>query len=285
MTEELIDQQAGAEENPATSETELEQSSAENTAATEATETVETDEQKNERVQREAREASEKRARGVQKRMDELTADKYAERKRADDLAEQNRRILALLEGKSSAGVAKPADRPTEQSHPDYAERVHATAVWDATQAARAEIEKSRKDFEDQSRRSTQEQQQRATISAYQERQRETAKSIPDFNTVMEDADVPVPQGVYNMILRIPDGPLVAYHMAKNPQLAEQFNAGNADMHGVLLGQLAATLKASQKTQSNAPPPGKTVRSTPGSDNEPPSDPDKYWDWAKKHMR
>jgi hypothetical protein len=100
----------------------------------------------------------------------------------------------------------------------------------------------------------------------------------------MADADIAVPTAVYDMIRRLPEGPTIAYHMAKNPELAQQFFEQPPYMHGVLLGQLAATLKAPQKT-TTAPAPGKPAASKAGSDNEPPSDPNLYRAWADKHLK
>jgi hypothetical protein len=104
----------------------------------------ETDEQKNERVQAEAtekaRQKEEKRQQSVQKRINELTAEKYSAQKLADQLAEQNARILALLEGKKDA---PPTDvEPKREQFNDYEEFVTARAEWRAEKKALAIVEK-----------------------------------------------------------------------------------------------------------------------------------------------
>jgi hypothetical protein len=264
--------------------------SPEKAGATGAPENVEeTDEQKNERVQREAAEATAKRAekqsRGVQKRIDELTADKHAERKRADELAEQNRRILALLEGKSGApsGSAASSGEPVRDAYDSYDAYLRAVVKYDAAQEAKRLFEESQKAQREAQAKFTQEQSAQTMQRTYAQREAAIAKTIPDYHDVIDDSDVQIPQGVLNTIMRMNDGPLIAYHLAKQPELAQQFWDQPQDMHGIILGQLSATLKATSKV-SNAPAPGKPAKTTPAASNSPPSDPKQYFAWAEKHM-
>lgn len=250
---------------------------------------AESDEQKNQRVQQEERQRSEKRSRGVQKRMDGLTRDKYAERQRAEHLEKVNAELLARIE--SGSRQAKPDGaandgQPTPEQYGDYQEYVRADAIWHAEQRARALIEQSQKTAAEERQKYAQEQYERAISQNYAKHAREVAKTIPDFDTVMSEGahEISVPDGVYDMMRRIPEGPLVAYHMVKNPALAEQFFSSDKSVHGVLLGQLVATLKGSAKV-SNAPPPGKPVQAKPGSSSSPPEDTAAYFAWAEKHMR
>lgn len=252
---------------------------------------AETDEQKNERVQQEAAQKAEKRARGIQKRMDELTRDKYAERQAREELARQNAELLALLKGKTE-NVPSADDRPTQDQFSDYAEYVKAYAIWAAEKAAKlharqeakALLEQNLKEQREAQARQAQIQSEQAVINAYAQRHKEAAKTIPDFEETMAEADVDVPAHVLNMIRRLDNGPIVAYHMVKNPALAQQFFTHPPEMHGILLGQLSATLKGSAKV-SNAPPPGRPTQAKSGSANEPPEDTEAYFAWAAKHMR
>lgn len=244
----------------------------------------ETDEQKNERIQKEAADRAEKKRNSTQRRMDELTADKYAERKRADELAAQNARILALLEGKSTQG--QPAqDAPKREQFESYEDFLRAEARFIAKQEAKALFDQSSKTSDEARKTEQAAEAQRTLERAYVDRQRQAAKDISDYTEVMEDADISVPTQVFNMIMRMPDGPAVAYSMAKNPDLAQQFWSNPPEMHGVLLGQLSATLKSQQKTATKAPDPGKPVGSKAGTATEPPTDPNLYRAWADKHLK
>lgn len=256
------------------------------TGEPDAPQVEETDEQKNERVQKEAQERSDKKARGIQKRMDELTADKYAERKRADDLAATNARILALLEGRNGASTKAESGEPNPE---DYAGNDagywRAVAKYEASEAAKAVVNQQLKESSEQAKRQTEEQKEQQVAKEFVARRKEAEKSIPDYKDVVSDWTPSVPQSVQNMLIRLEDGPLIAYHLAKNPQLEEQFNEQPDYMHGVLLGQLLSTIKSTTKTTTNAPSPGKPVASKAGTSSEPPSDPKLYRAWADKNLR
>lgn len=279
---EVVDQTAVAgNETAQLSETAVEKTEVAVAGATDAQQTVvETDEQKNERVQREAQEKAEKRSRGVQKRLDELTAEKYAERKRADELQALLKQTLERGQPKAETVQGEPT-QGADESLADYLVR---KAVHISEQKASAIVERERKTSQETAQRTEAKRTEATVLREYQARQKEVSTTIPDFMETMEDADIAVPTPVYQMIMRIKEGPLIAYHMAKKPELAQQFFSSPPEMHGVLLGQLAATLKAPQKT-TTAPAPGKTVASTAGSDNAPPSDPEKYRAWADKHLK
>lgn len=242
-----------------------------------------TDEQKNTEVQQEEVRKAERKARGVQKRLDELTADKYAERKRADDLAAQNARILALLEGQK-APAQSTDDAPQREQFADDFSFVRADAAYVAKQQALKMMQEAQAQQAQQYQQMQRQQAERQATAAFIERQKAIEKQIPDFRETLEDADIAMPEQTLQMIRYLPDGPMVAYHIAKNPDLAAQFSAMPSQMHGYLLGQISSSLKSAPQV-SKAPPPGKPVQTKPGSSNEPPSNPDEYAAWAAKHMR
>lgn len=253
-------------------------------------EAQETDEQKNERVQREAQERAEKKSRGVQKRLDELTREKYEERKRADDLVALNARLVAMMEAKSAPAATQADGEPdreqfkTADGYYDDVAYLRAVARYDAKVQARELLEQQQKIQQETSKKQTAEQEAQAAQREFVQRAKEVKKTIPDYQDVIDDWSPDLPESVQEMIVRLPDGPLLAYHLAKNPELESQFSSQPAYMHGVLLGQLITTLKSSSKT-TTAPPPGKPVQSKAGTATEPPSDPEQYRAWADKHLR
>jgi hypothetical protein len=257
----------------------------ENVAEQEGTEGQQ-DGQENKNLVDAEKQKSERKISGIQKRLNELTRDKYSERQAREALERQNQELMSLLKtGRQPADT--PADgRPQQSQFTDYAEFVRADAVWNATQAAKAMMEQTMKAQGEHTQRQSQAQADAAAVAAYQARQAAIAKSIPDFAETMEDADtVDVPTPVLTMIRQLDNGPLIAYHMVKNPTLAQQFFGKSEAMQGVLLGQLSASLKGSAKV-SNAPPPGQPARAkAAGSSSEPPTDPDAYMAWAAKNMR
>ena len=250
-----------------------------------------TDEQKNQQVKEEEAKKTEKRARGWQKRVDELTRDKYAERQAREALQKQNEELLRVALGKGNA----TAQQQEQDGRPNPANYVHGEsdaqyirddAVWMAEQRTRAILNETAKQQTEAQAKRAQEQSERAVANAFMARQREIAKTIPDYEATMEEGahEISVPNPVFDMIRRMPDGPLVAYHMVKNPALTEQFFSNPPELHGILLGQLSATLKGAAKI-SNAPPPGKTTQAKAASSSTPPEDTAAYFAWAEKHMR
>lgn len=289
MTDEVIEQTQGTEQAPPNgSETEVVKAQVQEGVPDTTEKEAETDDQKNERVQREAVAKQEKKARGVQQRMNELTREKHEERRRADEYAAQNARLLeAVLAGKGNGTAAASTEgEPESESFTDYNDYVRALARYEAKQVSKAEVAETTKVTTEANQRQMAEQAIAREQSAYADRARQAAKTLPDYAEVMEDAStVDIPPNVLSLIRKMPDGPVIAYHMVKNPQLAEQFfNTDDPQMHGVLLGQISATIKGTAKV-SNAPPPGKGVQSKPGTGTAAPSDPDQYMIWRAKNLR
>jgi hypothetical protein len=253
-------------------------------------EVVETEEEANERVKQESEKAAgqreEKRRQTFQSRINEVTRDRNEAQKMASQLAEQNARILALLEGKAPAATQATGGEPKRDQFTEYEDFVTARAEYRAEQKAQAVIESFRREQEQTQSKRTQETEQGAAERQFETRRNELAKTLPDFKDVVRDWEPKLPGSVVDMILRMPDGPLIGYHMAKNPELEAKFNDQPAFMHGIILGQLSQTLKSSAKTVSTAPAPGKPVggMSAPQTGDYTGS-PEGYTAWAKKHMK
>jgi len=253
----------------------------------EATTPEETDEEKNARIANEDAERTkrrdEKRQQSVQKRINELTAEKHAANAMAKQALEQNAKILAMLEGKQTP--SQPQGEPTRDQFADYEDFVTARAEYRAEQKAQAIIEKFSREQEE--KRGTTERETAAKTAERQflERRDAVEKTIPDFREVVEDWEPNLPNNVAELITKMVDGPLIAYHMAKNPELEKQFREQPTELHGILLGQLSASLKSPQKVTS-APAPGKPVAGKPSSvDGEFTGNPEDYYAWAQKQQK
>lgn len=276
------------ENTPAAEEQHLEQSGEEGTP-----EVVETDEEKNARVMAEeaerARVREEKRQGKINRRINEITAEKYEATRRADELAEQNRKLLETLQrglGGNNHQVTNTDGAPQREQFEHYEDFVEARAEWKANKVVEERIAKYQE-----------EQSKKAEVSNFQKEERETAQrfvaardalkeTLPDYDEVVEDWEPAIPANVQQMIVRLPEGPLLSYHMAKNPALEAQFKNQPEYMHGVILGQIVSQLKSPAKV-TKAPPPGKPVSSSSsavntGDYNGPP---DGYLAWARKNMK
>lgn len=248
---------------------------------------IETDEQKNARVQEEdaerARVKEDRRQSKVQARMNELTAQRYAEQRRADDLAEQNRRLLEAIEGRRNPTLTNGT--PQREQFDSYEDFLEAKAEYKAEQIVKQQIEQFTESQKKSSSIAQMQQSQKDSERLFLERRQVAEKELPDYKDVVEDWEPNLPNNVVDMIIKLEQGPLISYHMAKNPSLEAQFRDSSPEMHGVLLGQLIASLKSPQKV-SSAPTPGKPVSSSKAaSGTQPPSDPNQYFAWAQKNLR
>jgi hypothetical protein len=266
----------------------VEQQPAESTDATGGAEDAgNEDDQQNKALTEEERKKSEKRISGWQKRVNELTRDKYAERQAREQLAQQNAALLALVKARESQAASPPKDQgpPRQEQYTDYDAYQRDLAAHYGKLAASQHFEQLTKHQQEQLSQQMAIQRERAAIDLFAQRAAETAKSVPDYAEVMEDAEsIQVPNNVLAKIRMLDNGPLVAYHMIKNPALAQQFFTKPPEMHDILLGQLSATVKVPAKV-SNAPPPGTPAKGKAVSANDPPEDTDAYMAWAAKHMR
>ncbi len=276
------EQQSLAENNEVV-ESEVAEETLQNDEA-DASKETETDEQKNARAleeeatKRAARE--EKRQLGIQRRIDELTAARYQEKARADMLEKEIERLRHPAQTQQQA-----SGEPQRDQFDSYEDYLKASAIYDARRIVREELEQTTAKQKESTTAAEQHKTQQAEQRQFLEARGKLEKEIPDYKDTIEDWEPNLPDTVAAMLIKLPEGPLITYHMAKNPALEAQFRDQPEYLHGVLLGQLISSLKSPPKA-SAAPAPGKPVSgSKAGSSTEPPSDPEQYYAWATKNLR
>lgn len=272
---------------PNTSEPLTQDEQRELSGATDTPETVEveeTDEQKNEKVLQERQARSERTQRGIQRRIDELTADKHAERQAAEDLRRQNAELIAALQGRNPQARAQGADpnaEPQKADYDDWEKYNRAVARWEAQQVALAVNERVQRQNNEQAQAWLRNQRESQLTQEFQGKQAEFAKVRPDYHEKMAAAsDVMISESLGGAIRAMPDGPAVALFMAENPQVAESLNAVDPVMQGYVLGKISSHISTSQV--SNAPRPGKPVGGSGSTSDAPPADAAAYARWAAK---
>ena len=255
--------------------------------------TEETDEQKNARIAAEAAtKAAERQQRAqsrVNQRFAELTAEKRAAEQRAADAMALAQQAIQRTAGPASQQQADPWAAPTREQFESYEDFVVAKAVHQNRVETARMMQAREQQFTQEAQQRSAQAQEAAVTRAYAERYAKAAAAIPDFAETMEDADIQVPNTVAAMLRSMEDGPLVAYHLQKNPAIVARFGNANPMAQAVILGEIAASLKTSSTaTQSAAPAPGKPVGSGSGGSGNadaPPEDIRAYKAWAAKHMR
>lgn len=228
----------------ASAEAAVEQSEA--TATPEATESESPQESPEQRAER--------KSKGVQKRIDELTAARHRAEREADFIREQyeaaQRQLKQFTEKpqQQAKPTAQAEGRPTIDQYDNVDDYVAAVTDW---KLAQVEKEREAKTREAQAR------QEQETLARKVTEQTEKARQkYADFDeVVVHNPDLPITQTMAQSLVEMDAGADVAYHLGKNPQEAARIAALPASRQLIELGKLEASLSFNAKTVTKAPPP------------------------------
>lgn len=152
---------------------------------------------------------SEHPRKGVQKRLDELTRNwREAERREQALLA-----IIREREAKETA-APEPIANPKTLADFDFDEsKYQAHLIAEVERRAVAAAERKLRETEE---RSTAERR----ASGFRQRSAEFAKTVEDYESTVYDQSLPITQAMAEVIQESDDGPAIAYHLGKNPEVA-----------------------------------------------------------------
>ncbi|MBB2959849.1 hypothetical protein [Methylobacterium sp. R2-1] len=219
--------------------------------------------------------------------------DKPKKRSGIQRMQDQIARLRAENDSLRSAAPAAGEDRaaaiekeigpaPKEEDFKDWAEFDRAQRRYDVKLAVAEQRFDDR--AADTSRRQAADQaaEREAAVEAFQERLDETRGKIPDFDKALAEAkDREVKPHVTELVIESEKGGLLAYYLAKNPDVLTKLNGMSERAAAKAVGALEQRLTlAKPKTATAAPPPAKQV-----SGASKPSSPDSDLDaWlAKKY--
>ena len=247
-------------------ETESQETESQETESQE-TESQETESQETESQETESQETESHRSKkSAQQRINEITKAKYeAERAAAY--------WKGIAEGRTPQAQPaieqpqEPAVKPNLSDFTDYETYIEALTDWKTEQKI-AQVTNH------QRAATAQERQQFEAIElakSWADRQGAARKSIPDYDEVMGGADTIVSPSVTDAILTSDRGPEVAYHLAKNPALAERLNRLSPIAAAREIGRIEAALEKSSPGTTRKPPPApaNTTRSSATFSNDP----------------
>ena len=114
-------------------------------------------------------------------------------------------------------------------------------------------------------------------MQTWAERQTAARAALPDYDQVVGGADIPVARHVAEVLLDSDQGPALAYHLAKNPDVAAKLNGLSPVAAAREIGRIEAGLSAPPATQaapaarlSTAPtPPGHLKTAAPATQRDP----------------
>ncbi|MFC0282449.1 hypothetical protein ACFFJB_14970 [Camelimonas abortus] len=120
---------------------------------------------------------------------------------------------------------------------------------------------------------------QQIALEDFREREAEVAKAIPDYVQTMAQAGaMPASDAVTRLVIESDKGPLLKYHLAKNPADLQRLNAMDPLSAARAIGRLEAKLSLPTANRtSKAPPPTAPIKGGAG----PASDEAKLEAWLK----
>ena len=222
----------------------------------------------------------------AQQRIDHLTWEKNQREREAEYW-----RQLALQAQQprqpAPEAPAQPVKLPTLEEH-GYDEAKYQAALLDyAARQAESVVEKRLKEADAQ--RSEQ-----ARAESFATRQREFAKSAPDFeDKVLRDPTLPITEAMRDVILDSDAGPELAYYLANNRGLAEQIARLPAHLAALEMGRIDGRIAAEKEAKkaaatkpkpvvTQAPPPPPTVETNDAEvSKDPYSDEMSLAEWNK----
>lgn len=176
-----------------------------------------------------------------------------------EELAEY-RRTQAVRPAKADA-AGDDLKEPKESDFPnDYLAYDRALRAYETRKAIRDENARVATEQEQANAQRA----HRARLNAYNARLEDVKDRIPDYDTTLRQAnDVPIRDDVRDMILDDGKGPLIAYHLAKNPEKLEALNRMTPIEAAREIGKLSARIRGPQtKTVTQAKPPLSVPRGT-----------------------
>lgn len=197
-------------------------------------------------------EATEEQANdAVQKRINKITAEKYAEKRRAEELEKR----LAELE---SAKPALPAETPKLEDF-DYDESRHTEAV------VQYQIQKQLEAQAAQQKQQEQQNAQKAKAAAFAAKEAEFGAANPDYAESVANIPKLHPETL-DAIYSLENGPQMAHYLGKHLDVADEIASASPVQAAVRIGQIAAALSVNNKQVSttSAPEPVSTLSGAAG---------------------
>lgn len=170
--------------------------------------------------------------------------------------AETELRLLREQQGKPDRQRPEQvSDEPKREQFDSYEEFIRADAKYHAEKAA---DERARKVLEDSKksdeRERTKGEQERVTRE-WNARLEKARDVVEDFDEVCAESEAPVTQPMSAAILESDHGPLIAYHLAKNPAEAERISKLTPSKQAAAIVALEEKVAKPAKQPSNAPAP------------------------------
>lgn len=208
-----------------------------------------------------------KRKSGVQKRLDELTAEKYGLAEAARKEKERADTLEARLKAQESAPKTPPVSEPAEKTLEDF----DFDPVAFQKYLVREEARKIREEEKNEERKQAESKAQQDRLAKFQTKQAAVTTEKPDFEEVaLKNPLVQFhPQDMQEFIMDSDVGPDILYHLGKHPAEADVIIRMTSQVERTkALARIEARLDVSPgavlqpKTFTQAPAPVKSLQGT-----------------------
>lgn len=201
----------------------------------------------------------------LEKRFSDLTKQRDLARQEAERERQAKAELEARLRDLENKINPQPQvdldEEPKPEQFRDAYEYAKALAEYSAEKAIR---ERDRQEAE---RRAAEE--RARTLEAWNKRQQEMMAELPDYEAMIASSDVVISDQVRDAILESEQGPRILYHLAENPEIAEDLKKLSVSAALRKIGQLEARFERKQEekpapaaTKSRAPAPISPLRGT-----------------------
>lgn len=211
-----------------------------------------------------------KEAKGVQKRINELTANWREEQRQKQQLLDQNLELQRrLTQAPEKEATSEPTAEPKLEDYSSYEEFVDARADFRAEQKVNEKFEA----WKAEQSQATEVQTQAEQRQAFDNRAQTFAESHPDFDEVARNPNLPVTPGMAELLNVSEKGPELLYHLGQNPGEAARLASLPQGQAAMELGRIEAQLSVLQpNTQTSAPPVIEPLTDGQGSKTKDPDE-------------
>jgi len=183
----------------------------------------------------------------VQKRINKITAEKYAEKRRADELQKK-------IDEQSSVPTPQGAEPKLEDF--DFDETAYMAALVEYK--VKQQVSKQTADIQTRQSQSQAEVKAKQTQEKFHANAAKFTEKAPDYETVI--AGVPqLPPDTLDAIMQSDNGPQLAYYLGKHLDVADEIAAANPIAAALKLGEISAQLAATTKTVKTSAAPAPIV--------------------------
>jgi hypothetical protein len=224
----------------------------------------------------EIRQRAEKRAQGVQKRIDELTREKHEALRLAQTLAE---RLQAAGQGDEAKPKATHVGTPDPSQFSTYEDYIDALTDFKIEQRETARTQ--------QYRQAQAQREQAAMQERAQAQLSKGAEKYADFYEVVTDPSLPVTGTMAAAMAEAENGADVAYYLGTNPKEAQRIASLSPTRQAIEIGKIEAKLSAQPVTEATkAPPPIKPLSGVGKVETDPDKMSTEDWlKWRNKQLK